>query len=229
VVRGRNFVPLRAEQPLEPTVAQRDVGGRRALAGLPERGFELAERDALLFLVSCNRIGLPGDLTLELLDGLQQFEALVVEIGAPVGGDRPELLAVLVVGQYRQPGLGRTERQLLVLELDARGEDGVLERVLALGHLARDVARLARLAQTVEPLALVALRRLILRGPQRIELLAGEQVAEPVDDLRPLGDLLLPHADRAALLGPLEQVAAKLRLVLGRCPNSGDAHGGQGI
>ena len=67
---------------------------------------------------------------------------------------------------------------------------------------------LARLAQPVEQLALVAVGRL-LGLAQRVELLAREEVGVAADDLRLLRDLLLADAHRAPLLGALEEVALR--------------------
>ena len=99
--------------------------------------------------------GSPGELRVELLAGAEELEPLVVERRRGVAVDAPELLAVGVLGQHGEAGLRAAQRHLLAAEGDARGQDLVLERVLALGQLARDQPALAGLAQPVEPLALL--------------------------------------------------------------------------
>ena len=173
---------------------------------------ELAQRDPLLLLVPRDRVGLAGQLRGQLLAGAEQLEPLVVEGGVQVGLELAELLALGVGVQDRQPRLGRPQRQLLALVRQPRGELGVLEGVLALDELGGDDPALADLAQAVELLALVALRR-ALGVPERIELLAGEQVGVAGDDLRLLGRLLLADADGAALLRALEQILTQPLLV----------------
>src|SRR5262249_25676636 len=93
----------------------------------------------------------------------------------------------------------------------------------------RDHAGLAGLAQPVEPLALVARRRLVLCLAQSLELVAREQLRVAPDDLGALRDLLLADAHGAALLGALEQVALEAGLVIGWLENRCDAHGRRGI
>src|SRR4029079_13335387 len=102
-------------------------------------------------------------------------------------------------------------------------EDRVLDRVVALGQLGDEKPGLARLAEPVEPLTLVALRVLLGRA-ERVELPAAEEVGVARDDRRLLRDLLLAHAYRAALLRALEEVALELGLVLGRASDGGRAH-----
>src|ERR671928_1212488 len=102
-------------------------------------------------------------------------EARVVERGGEVGGEATELVAVGVLRQHREPRLSRAQRQLFPAELDPGGEDLVLQRVLPVGQLGDDEARLARLPHPVEPLALVSVSRARRRLPQSLELLAGEE------------------------------------------------------
>src|SRR5437764_836059 len=83
------------------------------------------------------------------------------------------------------------------VELDARGQDRVLEHVLALGELGGNEARLAGLAQPVEALALVRVGGIVLGAAERVDLVAREEIAVARDDLRALGNLLLPHAHGA--------------------------------
>ena len=124
-----------------------------------------------------------------------------------------ELLAVAVVVQDGEPRLRGAQRQLLALERQPRGELPVLELVLALDELGRDDPALADLPQAVQLLALVAL------GARSASHSASscsrvKRSAIPADDLGLLGDLLLPDADRAALLGALEEVLPEPLLVL---------------
>src|SRR5205823_15048190 len=98
-------------------------------------------------------------------------------------------------------------RQLLSTEFDPRGQDRVLERVLAVGQLGGDETAFAGLTQPVEPLSPVSGRRMLLGLAQGLELLAGEEIRVARDDRGPLGDLLLAHTHGPALLGALEHVA----------------------
>src|SRR5205085_7989349 len=100
----------------------------------------------------------------------------------------------------------------------------VLESGLTLRQVGGDQPGLAGLAQAVEPLSLVALRRLLLGLSQRLELLPREEVGVAGDDFRALRDLLLPDPDGAAFLGALEQIALKPGLVIGWANDCGDAH-----
>src|SRR5581483_3020980 len=145
VVARRHLVPLCAEEPLEPARAQRREGSGRLAARSLERRGELAQRDRLLVLVPLDRVGDPGVLGRQLL----------------AGTDAAELLALAVVRQDGEPRLRVPERHHLTLELDPLGEDPVLELVLPLCELGRDEATLARLAEPVAPLPLVARRPLL--------------------------------------------------------------------
>ena len=77
-----------------------------------------------------------------------------------------------------------------------------------------DQAGLAGLPEPVDALALDAGDR-VFGLLQRVELLAGEELAVARDDLGPLRDLLLADPDGAPFLGALEQVALELGLVFG--------------
>jgi len=92
--------------------------------------------DRLLLLGTSDRIIRARDLGLELLPGPQDLTPLVVERRRELVGQPAELLAVGVPRQHRELRLGSPQRQLLALELDARGQDRVLQRVLAGGELA---------------------------------------------------------------------------------------------
>src|SRR5262249_36700299 len=131
-----------------------------------------------------------------------------------------------VVGEHGQLGLRGPERKVLALERDPRGEDRVLELVLALGELLVRDAGLALEPQPEDPLVLVAFRTLFGR-PQRFELLAVEEVRVARDDLGALGDLLLADANRAHFFGALEQVRPQALLVLRGGADGGDAHSWQ--
>src|SRR6266511_563086 len=137
------------------------------------------------------------------VSGAEQVQPVAVEPGGHVGLQRPELLALAIVRDHRQPCLGGAKRQLFVLERDPGSEQRILELVGLLGKLRGHDPALTGLAQAVEPLALVRIGRL-LGLSKRIELRAGEEIRKTCDDLRLLGGLLLPHADRPRLLGALE-------------------------
>ncbi len=210
VERRRPLLALVAEQPLEPARPELlpPLGG--GVARGRERLLEPAQRDRLLLLVARDRVGLAGELGLELLAGrAQQLEPLVVEAAEASPCELAQLVAVAVVGQDRELRLRGPERKRLGAELHPRGEDRVLELVLAGAQLDLDEAGFARLAQPVEALALVAGSRLGLGLAQRVELLAREELGVARDDLGPLGDLLLADADGAAFLGALEEVALR--------------------
>jgi len=173
-VRGaRHLFAVGAEQPVEPALAKLRVGVRRRLGRRDERALELAERDALLLLVPRDRVGLARELGLELLGRAQQVQPVRVELGGALGVELAELLALLVRLEDREPRLCRPQRQLLAPVGDPRGEDRVLERVVALRELGEEEPGLAGLAQPVEALALVAVGAL-LGLAQHVELVAAE-------------------------------------------------------
>src|SRR5262249_18172449 len=93
-------------------------------------------------------------------------------------------------------------------------EDPVLEGVLVFRELGGREAPLARLAQPVEPLALVGVRRLLLAFAQGCKLVPREEVVVARDDRRLLRDLLLPHAHGASFLGALVEVLLQPLFVL---------------
>src|SRR5205807_1164584 len=103
-----------------------------------------------------------------------------------------------VVVEHRELRLRGPQRHLLVLERDARRKDRVLELVVALGELGRDQPTLTGLAQAVEPFALIDLGALLF-VPQRMELIAAEEILVTRDDRGLLRDLLLAHANGAPL------------------------------
>src|SRR5689334_10658167 len=133
-----------------------------------------------------------------------QLEPVRVEARARLRLDPPELLTVGVTRKHGELRLRVSQRHLLALERHARREEAVLQLVLALGELGGGEPALAGLAQPVDPLGAVAGRRLGVA--QGLELLAGEEVGVPPDDLGLLRHFLLPHAHRAPLLGALVEV-----------------------
>src|SRR4029453_16969144 len=135
VCGGRHLWALRAEQPLEPAVAEEYVRGGRALARLREDGLELPQRDPLLLLVSGDGIGLARDLRLELLGGPQPLDPLGVDLRRAVPRRLAELLPLAVVREHGELCLRRADGELFALEVDPGRENGVLERVLALREL----------------------------------------------------------------------------------------------
>jgi hypothetical protein len=223
VVRARHLVALRAEQLLEPALAQSVVGACGRTGGRGERTLELLERDPLLLGVARDRVGLAGQLRLQRLARREQLPPVVVEARVRRVRERAELVAIGVAGEDGEPRLRRSQRQLLAAPIDARRQDPVLELVLARGQLPGDQPGLARLAQAIQELALLGLGA-CLGVAQHVELRRREEVAVALDDRGLLGGLLLPHPNRAALLGALEQVAREALLVLRWCPHRCDAH-----
>src|SRR4029077_13928646 len=133
--------------------------------------------------------------------------------------------AIFVLRENGQSRLRGAEWQFLVLELESRSEDRVLERVLSLGHLGRNDSGLTRLPKPVQPLAVVASRCVFFGRAKGIELLPAEEVAIADDDFRPLGDLLFADPYGPALLRAVVEVAPKLGFVLGGGANGCSAHG----
>src|SRR5581483_642512 len=211
------------EDAVEPAVAQAQVGVVARIGRADEGALESAERDRLLLLGPSYRIRLAGDLPLEALGGGEQIEPLGVELRRLRPFELPELVAVPVGVEHGEAGLRRPQRHLLALEGHARGDERVLQRVLPLGELRRDDAALARLAQPVEPLPLLALGG-VLRLAEHLDLRMREQVRVARDDRRLLGDLLLPHTNRAALFGALVVVVVQACLVLLRRADGGRGH-----
>ena len=152
--------------------------------------------------------GSPESSTSRVSAARHQLLAVVVEAGGGVGGEVAELVAVAVLVEDGEHRLRGAKRERLAAEIDARGEELVLEAVGALGDLGDDDPAEARLAEAVEALALVAGGRVHLVA-ERLVLLAGEEVGVAGDDLRLLAHLLLPHAHRACLLGALVEIAVQ--------------------
>ena len=193
------------------------------LARLAETLGERTQGDSLLLLVALDRVGDAREVRREPVFVPQQLAPQLVEGGGCVSLEVAELFAVAVLGEHRELRLRRPERHLLALERQSLGENRVLELVLPLGELTVRQARLAFLSQTVEPLVLVTVGLLLCRA-ERVELLAAEEVRVAGDDLRPLGDFLLPDAHGPNLLRTLEDVGAESVLVLRRAANRGHAH-----
>jgi hypothetical protein len=99
-----------------------------------------------------------------------------------------------------------------------------LKRVFELDGLRGHDSALACLAEAVEEFAVAPIVGAPFRVPERLELLAREEVAVAGDDLRLLGNLLLPDAHRPRLLRPLEQEPLQPGLELGRRPDGRDGH-----
>ena len=222
----RQRVALGAEQLVEPALAQTPVRVAGGIRGLDQDALELAQRDRLLLLVARDRVRLARELRLELLGRGEQREPLRVEAGRLGALELPQRLAVSVGVQHRQSRLCRAERHLLALEGHTSAEDRVLERVLLLGELSGHETGLARLAQPVQPLALLP-RRHLLGLAQRLDLRAREEIPVAADDGGLLRDLFLTDPDGASLLGALEVVLLEPGLVVGRRTNRGCGHSGQ--
>ena len=229
VERRRHVVALGAEQPVEPALAQL-APSASSTAALAAASVCSSSRSEICFSSSLRATfsAIAGQLGLERLALRQQLERGRVERRRRVRLERAELLAVGVVVEHGELRLRVPQRHLLALPRDARGEDLVLELVLRLGELSGGETAFAGLAEAVEPLALVAVRGLLLALAQRRELRAREEIGVPRDDRRLLRSLLLAHADRAAFLGTLVEVLLQPLLVLGRAPHClGDAHRGK--
>ena len=173
--------------------------------------------------VARDRIGLLRQLGLELFVQAQQVEPVGVELGGLLEVQRAELVALLVIRQDGETRLRGSQRHLLALVGQARGEDGVLELVVLLGQLGGDQPAFAGLPQPVEPLAVVAVGGLLLLT-ERPELVAAEEVGVAGDDRGLLRHFLLADPDRAALLRTVEQVALKLLLELGWAADGSRRH-----
>ena len=187
-----------------------------ARCGRIERALELAQRDPLLLLVARDRVGLAGDLGLELLARAEQVEPLGVELGRALGLERRRApRGRRTPSSTASRACAERSGSSSPLQRHARGEDRVLERVLALGELGRDEPALAGLAQPVQPLALVVRPRPSSASRSASSCVAAEEVGVARDDRRLLGDLLLADADRAALLRALEEVALERAFELG--------------
>ena len=226
--RRGDLVAVLAEQALEPLLPQREEAHLDPVVRSCEHRAELAHRDLLLLFVPRDRVGLPGEVGLQLLVRAQELESLVVERGGRRLVDLAELLPVAVVVEDRKLRLCRAQRHLLALERHARGEDGVLKLVVALGELGRNEPALARFAQPVQPLALIGLHALLL-FLQRAQLVAAEEVGVARDDRGLLRDLFLPNANRAPLLGALVEVPLDLFLELRRRADGRRRHRGDSI
>ncbi len=90
---------------------------------------------------------------------------------------------------------------------------------------AGDESGLAGLAQAVEELAVVA-RRVAFRLPERVELLAAEEIGVAADDLRLLRGLLLADANGAPLLRAFEEVPLEALLEVRCAENRSRSHSG---
>src|SRR6266852_1473193 len=97
--------------------------------------------------------------------------------------------------------LARAERKLLLLEVEARGQNCVLELVIGLRKLGGYEPALARLAQSVEPFVLISVGSRFL-VPQRPQLITAEEVGVARDDRGLFRHLFLADADGSPLLRP---------------------------
>ncbi len=209
-----HIVPVRPEEPVEPT----RTGRLERLRGLHARRVDgigdRAERDTLLALVPRDRVADPRDVGLERVALAEQRAALVVQRRRRLQHAAAETVATAVVRLGREARLGGAERKLVSVPRHPRREQRVLERILALGELARDEALLTLQAQTRDRFPLGSVGGL-LRRAQRVELRSGEQIRVARDDRRLLRRVLLPHAHRADLLRALDAVLLEAALELG--------------
>ena len=153
--------------------------------------------------------------------------AIVVQLGGRLDRQVAELLPIRIRGQHGELRLGGPQRHRLAAELDRGRQLGVLERVFLLDQLGRDQTFLARLAQAVDALALVRLVGGSLGLVQRVQLGVREEIGVAGDDGGLVGGFLLPDADRARFLRPLEDVCLEPRLELVRRPHDDRRHRAQ--
>ena len=213
VGRGRRLLTLGPEQTVEPPLALGRERGRALDARAIDRVEDRTERDLLLVFVPRDRVGDARDVGLEPVSRGEQRAPLAVELRRDAEHGVAERITPGVPGLEREPCLRRPERQLLALPRHARGEQGVLERVLLLGELARDEPVLAGESEPGDRLAhRLFARRLCLA--QHVQLLAREEIRVPGDDRRLLRRLLLPHPHGTRLLGALDPVGLEPGLVL---------------
>jgi hypothetical protein len=147
---------------------------------------------------------------------------LAVEARGGLAGELAQLAARVVVLEDGELRLCGAEWKRLAPELDALGQDRVLELVRLVGELAHDDAAGTGFTEPIEALAALPPRPLLL-GLQRVELFAREEILVAGDDRGLLARLLLADAHRASLLGALVEEASQLRLELVRCPDHGHA------
>jgi hypothetical protein len=208
VVGRRLCLVLLAEDPVKPALAERPVRLVLLACRPAERVGERVDVDCLTPRASRDGIWVVRELRVEGLRGGHQLLPVVVEPCGGVSGEVAELVPVPVLVQDREHRLRGAKRERLAAEIDARSEELVLKAVEPLRELGDDDPAETRLAQAVETLALVAGGRVLLVA-ERLVLLAGEQVGVAGDDLRLLARLLLAHAHRACLLGPLVEIAVQ--------------------
>ena len=126
-------VALRAEDAVEPAVAHAVVRVGRHVGRSDERALELAQRDRLLLVGARDRIGLAGDVDLQLLGDGEQLEPVRIELRRLRPLEVAELLTVCVRIEHGETRLRGAQRQLLALEGHARADERVLERILLVG------------------------------------------------------------------------------------------------
>ena len=219
MVRRRHGLALGPEQPLEPALAQRVVGRRRAPARRRRaRARARAARSPSPPRSARPRRSIAGELRLELLAGRQQPAPVVVEArrSRRCGARRA------------RPGRGsRAGRRASPARCGAAaprrasrcGPRGSRSRARPPGPRARPRRSPTRRSCAAGRAARARLGGARPRPRGGLELRRREEVAVALDDRGLLGGLLLPHAHRAALLGALEEVAREALLELGRRPN----------
>ena len=206
---------------------RRSYAAADAPARRVERALELVQRDALLLRVPRDRVGLAGQLGLERLAGCEQLAPVVVERArSPSFASVAELVAVAVAGSTASFACAVRSGSSSPCQATRAARIRFSSSSSRAASSAAMRPRLARLAQPVEELALVAVRGL-LGLAEHVELAGREEIAVALDDRRLLGDLLLADANGAPLLGALEQVAREALLVLGGGAGGGDAHDGE--
>ncbi len=153
--------------------------------------------------------GSSGELRTQRLPRALELAPPVVQLGRGFHHPLAELFPFGIVGKRAQPRRGRAQRERVAGEVDLESELGILQRVLLRSEAGDDEPGLARMPETVQPLALVGVRLRLPGLAQRLELLGREEVGVARDDLRLLGYGLQPDAHRVRLLGSLEEIVAE--------------------
>ena len=224
VVARRHVGVPRAEQALEPAVAQRHdtrLPSRRSRPRAPPRA--RGARCPSPPRSARPAPAIPESSASSSSPALSSSSRSALNSRSPRPGSSPSSSRSAYSGSTASCACAVRSGISSPAERHPRGEHPVLELVVALDELVRDQAALAGLAQPVEPLALVA-RRAGLGLAQRLELPAAEEIGVARDDLRLLGGLLLPDPHRARLLGALEHVLAEAVLELGGAANDCGGH-----
>ena len=218
---------VRPQQAIEPAIAQLEVPVLDESAAVRNDLGELPERYALLVLATEHGVLDSGEFGAYHLGRTADVEPLLVHRRRRVGVDLAQLLPVRVLVEDREFRVGVAQRHALAAEVDANGQQLVLDLVLHVDEVACEQAPFTALAQAVEALPLRLLGRRDLGRPEHFQLLPREEMRVLRDDCGRFGALLLAHADGAALFGALERVSAEGPLVVVRSGNRARCHGAE--